>query len=107
MGKAQLRYVSPPNWGASLAYYRSLEWGQTPFPFDEPDYVEEIELTEQSRFSRRWGGGFNWAWDLDNDKFARQECHITYIFDSFQVSLGWDFYRNGVRVGLELPGYLY
>lgn len=106
-GGVSLRYVDPPSWGSTLYYRTIYEWGTTPFAFDIPKTVEEVGLREQSRFSRRWGGGFDWSWNLDEDDFQRQECHLTYIFDSFQVSTGWDFADNAVRVYFALPGDLH
>ncbi len=105
-GRVRLRYVDPPHWGASLTYRRVRDWGLTPFLFDKPQVVEELGLREQSRFSRRWGAGFNWAWDFASDEFERQECHLTYILDSFQVSLGWDFANESIKVYFALPGDL-
>jgi hypothetical protein len=105
-GLVRLRYVDPPRWGASLTYRRIHDWGATPFTFDIPRTTEEIGLREQTRFSRRWGGGFDWAWDLVEDEFERQQCHLTYIFDSFQVSLGWDFADDTARAEVALPGSL-
>ena len=105
-GRCRLRYVDAPRWGASLTYRKILVWGDTPFRFDEPQVREEIGLRELTRFSRRWGAGFDWAWDLWDDEFERQECFVTYIFDSFQVSFGWDFANGTARAELALPGSL-
>ena len=105
-GRLRLRYVDPPHWGTSLTYRRVYEWGLPAFSFDVPQYVEEIGLREQSRFSRRWGAGFNWAWDFGQDEFRTQDCHLTYILDSFQVSLGWDFAGGTIRLQMGLPGSL-
>ncbi len=105
-GLVRLRYVDPPGWGVSLSYQRVYEWGDTPFSFDVPQVIEELGVREQSRFSRRWGAGFDWAWDFAADEFERQECHVTYILDSFQVSCGWDFADETVRIRFDLPGSL-
>jgi len=105
-GRVRLRYVDPPHWGASLTYRRIVEWGLPEFRFDVPQVIEEIGLREQTRLCRRWGAGFDWAWDLARDEYERQECHLTYIFDSFQVSLGWDFAGETAKVQFALPGSL-
>ena len=105
-GGVRLRYVDPPRWGATLSYRNIWKWGETPFRFDVPQVTEEIGLREQTRLSDRCGAGFDWAWDFCEDDFERQECHLTYIFDSFQVSMGWDFENETVRVRFDLPGSL-
>jgi hypothetical protein len=105
-GVAHLRYVDPPHWGISFIYEKTHDWGESPFVFDVPQVIEELGVREQSRFSRRWGAGFDWAWDFADDEFERQECHLTYILDSFQVSCGWDFANETVRIRLDLPGSL-
>jgi len=105
-GEVSLRYVDQPNWGTTL-YYRTLyQWGSTPFAFDIPKTVEQVGVREQTRFSRHWGGGFDWSWDIEDEDFERQECHLTYIFDSFQVSVGWDFVDDAAQVYFALPGDL-
>jgi hypothetical protein len=105
-GRVHLRYVDPPRWGATLTYSRIYDWGLTPFRFDLPRAREELGLRQQTRFSERWGAGFDWAWDFNDDEFERQECHLTYIFDSFQVSVGWDFTDDEVMAEVALPGSL-
>ena len=105
-GVVRLRYAAPPTWGATLSYNRTSDWGQTPFVFDVPRLIEGLSLSEQTRFSRRWGGGFDWEWDFSDDDFERQEIHATYIFDSFQMSVGWDFVGGDVQVRFALPGSL-
>jgi len=105
-GTVNLRYVDPPHWGTTLYYQRVYDWGETPFVFDEPQVMEQLGVREQSRFSRRWGAGFDWAWDFSDDDFERQECHLTYILDSLQISAGWDFYDESVQVRFNLPGSL-
>ena len=105
-GQVRLRYVDPPKWGATITYHRIYDWGLTPFRFDFPQAREELGLRQQSRFSRRWGGGLDWAWDFNEDEFDRQECHLTYIFDSFQVSVGWDFTDDEIIAEVALPGSL-
>jgi len=105
-GTVRLRYADAPRWGASMSYRRINDWGLAPFRFDTPQIREEIGLREQTRFSRRWGAGIDWSWNLEEDEFERQELHVTYIFDSFQVSLGWDFADETVRATMGLPGSL-
>jgi hypothetical protein len=105
-GRARLRYAQYPDWSASIVYRNSRVWGETPFRFDVPQYGEEVGLREQTRISSRWGAGFDYLWDFDEDDFGRQEWHLTYIFDSFQVSTGWDFENDMLRVRFDLPGSL-
>ena len=105
-GQVRLRYVDQPHWGASLSYRRISDWGNTPFRFDIPEYMEQVGLRQQTRFSRRWGAGFNLEWDLRLDELARNEYNVTYILDSFQMSLGWDFEDSTVSVFFDLPGSL-
>lgn len=105
-GSFTLRYVEPPHWGASLIYRKSYNWGLTPFRFDVPDVGEELRLREQTRLSKDWGAGFDWAWDFEKEEFSRSEINLTYIFDSFQVSMGWDFSGNKIALKFALPGSL-
>jgi hypothetical protein len=105
-GTVGFRYAEPPHWGATLSYTRTMDWGVTPFRFDTPKIREEIGLREQTRLDRRWGAGFDFAWDLDRDEFRNQELHATYIFDSFQVSVGWDLADQGLKIEFALPGSL-
>lgn len=105
-GTARLRYVEPPHWGATLSYRRISEWGLTPFRFDVPQFREELGLREQTRLGRRWGVGFDLAYDFSRDEFRNHEYHLTYIFDSFQITLGWDFAGNTADLQFALPGSL-
>jgi len=105
-GRFRLRYVDPPHWGTSLTYTKVYDWGVPPFTFDQPQTRDELGLREQTRFSRRWGAGFDWAWDFEDDEFERQIFHVTYIFDSFQMSVGWDFANEQARMEVALPGDL-
>jgi hypothetical protein len=105
-GDFSIRYVESPQWGATLSYRKVYRWGQPGFRYDEPRVLDEIGLEQQTRFSDRWGGGIDWSWNFAEDDFERQQCHLTYIFDSFQVSLGWDFFNESVTVNFGLPGSL-
>ena len=105
-GRLRLRYQHLPDWGASLTWQRALDWGTTPFRFELPQERHQLGLREQTRLSRRWGAGFDYLWDFEIDDFERQEWHLTYIFDSFQVSFGWDFEDHTARVQMDLPGSL-
>ncbi len=102
----RLRYMDSPNWGVTLTYSYLSDWGRTPFRFDIPGVREVIGLRQQTRISRRWGAGIDWAWDLIKDDFEHQEYHMTYILDSFQVSLGWDTRDKTASIFFGLPGSL-
>ena len=104
--QVRLRYVDYPRWGAAVTYRHITDWGSTPFRFDIPRYMEEIGFREQTRLSDRWGAGFDLRYDLKEDELAHHEYHLTYILDSFQVSLGWDFADSTVTLSFGLPGSL-
>ncbi|MFH1677037.1 MAG: hypothetical protein ABIC40_08420 [bacterium] len=104
--RAGVGHINPSHWSSTLTYQRNYQWGKTPLRYEIPLSASMITLEENHRFADRWGGGFELGWDFTEDHFERKIWHLTYILDSFQVSLGWDFENKTITMGFDLPGSL-
>ena len=90
----------------ATTYHHREENGSSPFFHDVEEILDEINFRSRFRLTDNWGTGFDGRFDIDKDHFRDLEFLLTRSYNSFQMSIVWDFADGTAGVEFGLPGAL-
>jgi hypothetical protein len=101
-----IKHMEKECYSAALTYYHRDDMGQSPFLHDKEQILDELKWRFRSHMSRSWGGGLDARYDFEKSHFRDLEVVMTRIYDSFQVSIKWDFADKTMKAEFGYPGML-
>lgn len=105
-GSIGVNHIDKGKYSIGATYYKREEIGYSPFVHDREDVLDEAEFRSRIRLADEWSTGVNVRYDIENEKYRDAQLYIIRLFNSFQVSLGWDFADNNAKLEFGIPGSL-
>lgn len=90
----------------STGFIHRDDKGESPFLHDVEELLDEYNFRTRIKLARKWGIGLDGRYDIDEDNFRNLEMYLSHNFNSFQVSLIWDFADSSIGIDFGLPGAL-
>jgi hypothetical protein len=101
-----INHISKGKYSIGATYYQRDDKGYSPFVHDREDMLDEVEFRTRIRLADKWSTGFSGRYDIEKQDYLDLQFYVTRLFNSFQVSLGWDFADDNARIEFGLPGSL-
>lgn len=100
-----IKHTEKNKFSLGVKYYMRDDKGESPFLHDREKILDELNLRSRWSLSENYGIGIDGRYDLDKDHFRDLEFLVTKIFNSFQMSVGWDFSDSQAEIEFGLPGF--
>ena len=101
-----VRHIEKEHFSIAVTYYHRDDKGTSPFLHDKEEILDELKWRFRTHISKSWGGGLDARYDFEKSHFRDLELIATRIYDSFQMSIKWDFADKALKAEFGYPGML-
>ncbi|MFH1514090.1 MAG: hypothetical protein ABIG42_01380, partial [bacterium] len=102
----ELKHIEQGVFSFSTGFIHRDDKGASPFLHDVEELLDEFNFRTRVKLARKWGIGLDGRYDIDQDNFKNLEMYVSHNFNSFQVSVIWDFADSSFGIDFGLPGAL-